>query len=246
MSSARLTFLGCGDAVGSGGRFQACLLLDGAGPLVLLDCGASSLIPMKRAGIDPREVGTVLISHLHGDHFGGLPFLILDGQFSRRTLPLTIGGPPGTAGRLRDAQEALFPGSSSTAQRFAIAVVELAERREVVVGPVQVTAFPVVHASGAPPFALRVRYGGRTVVYSGDTEWTETLVEAADGADLFVCEGYWFDKRIKYHLDWATLRANLDRLRCRRIIVTHMSRDMLDRRDEIDVECAEDGMTIAL
>jgi ribonuclease BN (tRNA processing enzyme) len=42
----------------------------------------------------------VFVSHLHGDHFGGLPFLILDGQFSGRTEPLTVAGPPGTADRL--------------------------------------------------------------------------------------------------------------------------------------------------
>jgi ribonuclease BN (tRNA processing enzyme) len=114
------------------------------------------------------------------------------------------------------------------------------------VGPVRVTAYPVVHASGATPFALRVLYGGRTVVYSGDTEWTDALVEVADGADLFVCEAYWFAKQIRFHLDFATLRANLSRLRCRQVIVTHMSQDMLERGAEVDLLCAEDGMTVTL
>jgi ribonuclease BN (tRNA processing enzyme) len=60
------------------------------------------------------------VSHLHGDHFGGLPFLILDGQFSRRTNPLTIAGPPSTARRLTEAMECLFPGSSAVARRFKL------------------------------------------------------------------------------------------------------------------------------
>lgn len=246
MTTPTLTFLGSGDAMGSGGRLQTCLLLDGGGGRVLLDCGTSSLIAMKRANIDPRSVGTVLVSHLHGDHFGGLPFMILDGQFSRRTEGLTIAGPPGTAERMRQAQEVLFPGSSRTPQKFEIDIVELADRTDTDVGPVRVTAYPVVHASGATPFALRVLYGGRTVVYSGDTEWTDALVEVADGADLFVCEAYWFAKQIRFHLDFATLRANLSRLRCRQVIVTHMSQDMLERGAEVDLLCAEDGMTVTL
>ncbi len=87
-----LQFLGSGDAFGSGDRFQTCLLLRGAGAGLLVDCGASSLIALKRARVDPAAIGAVVVTHLHGDHFGGLPFLILDGQFSGRTAPLTIAG----------------------------------------------------------------------------------------------------------------------------------------------------------
>ena len=84
-----VTFAGSGDAFGSGGRYQACIHLrpDGASP-VLLDCGATSLSALKRLGLHPGEITAVFVSHLHGDHFGGLPFLILDEQFSRRTRPL--------------------------------------------------------------------------------------------------------------------------------------------------------------
>lgn len=135
-----VTFVGSGDAFGSGGRFQACVHLrarddadtpaasgagtapdtgtaagagtEAAAPALLVDCGATSLTALKSQGFDPDEVGAVLVSHLHGDHFGGLPFLILDGQFSGRTAPLTVAGPPGTAERLTAAQELMFPGSS--------------------------------------------------------------------------------------------------------------------------------------
>jgi ribonuclease BN (tRNA processing enzyme) len=242
----RLQFLGSGDAFGSGGRFQTCLHLSGPGDPVLIDCGASSLIALKRAGLDPSEIGCVLLTHLHGDHFGGLPFLILDGQFSRRTRPLVIGGPPGVQDRVAAAMEVFFPGSSGVARRFAIELVELRERATTLVGPATVTPFVVEHASGAPAYALRVEYGGRVITYSGDTEWTESLVEAARGADLFVCEAYFFDKKIKYHLDYQTLRENRQRLDCRRVVLTHMSPDMLTRQGETDMERADDGHVIVL
>ena len=84
---ATVTFAGSGDAFSNGGRH------------VLLDCGATSLSALKRLGLDPGEIAAVFVSHLHGDHFGGLPFLILDGQFSRRVRPLAVVGPPGTSAR---------------------------------------------------------------------------------------------------------------------------------------------------
>ena len=242
----RLQFLGSGDAFGSGGRFQACIMLSGAGERVLLDCGASSLVAVKRAGVDPGEIGTVAVSHLHGDHFGGLPFLVLDGQFSRRTRPLVIAGPPGTRSRVEAAMEVFFPGSTRVARRFETTFVELAERQASELGAVAVTPFPVVHESGAPSYALRVGYGGKTIAYSGDTEWTESLIDAARGADVFVCEAYAFDRKIRYHLDHATLAEHAARLDCRRVVLTHMSPDMLARQSAALFECASDGLTIDL
>ena len=100
----KLTFVGCGDAFGSGGRFNTCFHLErAAGGNVLIDCGASSMVAIRKAGVDPNGIAAILVTHLHGDHFGGLPFFILDAQLvSRRTAPLTI------AGRAGSAQEILF------------------------------------------------------------------------------------------------------------------------------------------
>jgi len=245
VDQVRIQFLGSGDAFGSGGRFQTCLHLSGSAEPVLIDCGASSLIALKRAGLDPSEIGCVLLSHLHGDHFGGLPFLILDGQFGRRTRPLVVSGPPGVQERVLAAMEVFFPGSSKVDRRFAIEFFEL-RHEPTLVGPATVTPFVVKHASGAPAYALRVEYGGKVITYSGDTEWTESLVEAARGADLFVCEAYFFEKKVKYHLDYQTLRENRQRLDCQRVVLTHMSADMLNRRADADVECVDDGQVIAL
>jgi ribonuclease BN (tRNA processing enzyme) len=241
-----LRFLGSGDAFGSGGRFQTCMHLSGAGGARLIDCGASSLIAMKRDGVDPGDVDAVLLTHLHGDHFGGVPFLILDAQFSRRARPLVIAGPPGVRARVEAAMEALFPGSTAVQRKFEVEFIELAERRAARVGSATVTAFPVIHASGAPPYALRVDYGGRVIAYSGDTEWAESLIEAARGADLFICEAYTFDRQVKFHLDYKTIEAQAERLGARRIILTHMGRDMLARETEARFERAHDGLVVML
>jgi ribonuclease BN (tRNA processing enzyme) len=237
----KVRFLGSGDAFGSGGRFQTCIHVESGASQLLLDCGASSLIAMRRFGVDPQAIDTVILSHLHGDHFGGVPFLILDGQFKRRTRPLLVAGPPGVEKRVREAMEVFFPGSTRIERKFETRFVELADRVAVAVGPVHVTGYEVSHASGAPPFALRITGEGKIVTYSGDTEWTESLVDAARGADLFIAEALSYDKRIRYHLDLATLLKHRSRLDCRRLILTHMGEDVLARLDGLAVEAAEDG-----
>jgi ribonuclease BN (tRNA processing enzyme) len=237
----KVRFLGSGDAFGSGGRFQTCIHVETGASQLLLDCGASSLIAMRRFGVEPQAIDTVILSHLHGDHFGGVPFLVLDGQFKRRTRPLLVAGPPGVERRVREAMEVFFPGSTRIERKFETRFVELADRVAVEVGPVHVTGYEVSHASGAPPFALRITGEGKVVTYSGDTEWTESLVDAARGADLFIAEALSYDKRIRYHLDLATLLEHRSRLDCRRLILTHMGEDVLARLDGLAVEAAEDG-----
>jgi ribonuclease BN (tRNA processing enzyme) len=241
-----VTFAGCGDAFGSGGRYQACIHLRGAGGSgpVLLDCGATSLSALKRLGLDPGEIAAVFVSHLHGDHFGGLPFLILDGQFSRRTEPLIVAGPPGIARRLADAMECMFPGSSTTTRRFGIDTVELNPGSASTVSGVTVSAWEGDHPSGAPALLLRLDLAGKTLAYTGDTAWTSTLLDAAADADLLIAEAYYRDKNIPYHLRLADLDAHRDRLTAKRIIVTHMSADVLDHPDEVSFEPARDGLVI--
>jgi ribonuclease BN (tRNA processing enzyme) len=247
MTPMRIHFIGTGDAFGSGGRGQTCIRIETPSARVLLDCGATALEGMNRAGIATNTIDAVLVSHLHGDHFGGLPFFLLEAQLhSRRSRPLLIAGPPGVQARVTAAQEVLFPGSSGMAYRFRTDFVELPERRPVDICGLQVTAYPVTHASGAPSYALRVESGGRVLAYSGDAEWSDSLPETANGADLFVCEAYFFDKPMKYHLSYRTLMEHRSELRCRRLLMTHMSTDLLARLSEVELETAADGMVVDL
>lgn len=243
--AARLHFIGCGDAFGNGGRFQTCFWLEGAGESLLIDCGATSLTALKAAGVEPNDIGCVVLTHLHGDHFGGLPFLVLDGQFRRRERPLTIAGPPGTRERVHAAMDLLFPGSAAARRRFDIGFIELDARQATPVGPAVISSI-AVEQPDTPACALRVEYAGRVIAYTGDTAWTDELIELADGADLFVAEAYFFERQVPFHLDYATVLAQRDRLNCGHVVLTHMSPDMLGRQADAAIECAHDGMVVTL
>lgn len=243
----RVRFVGSGDAFGSGGRWQTCIHVAHGSQVLLVDCGATSLVALKAQGLDPNAVDAVAVTHLHGDHFGGLPFLILDGQFSHRSAPLLVAGPPGIGARLNEVMETLFPGSSRARRRFPVEVTELAaDGTPAGLGAATVRGWEVEHACGAPPLALRVELGGVSFAYSGDTQWTPALTDAARGADLFAAEAYTFDRPVRYHLDYQTLRGHLDDIRAERVVLTHMSAAMLSRLADADLPAAYDGMIIDL
>lgn len=241
-------FLGSGDAFGSGGRLQTCILVRDGEWRCLLDCGTSVLIGLKGAGIDPASIDAIVISHLHGDHFGGLPFFLLDAQFtSRRETPLIIAAHADLARRLPAAMEVLFPGSIRALDMVPTEFVALEPASSTTVGPARVDVYEVAHDCGSPPFAIRMTTpSGHVVGYSGDSEWTDTLVEAAAGCDLFIAEAYFHDKRVKGHLDYATLLHQRPRLRARRLIATHPSADLLTRVESLEIDLAHDGLLVEL
>lgn len=246
-SRAVFSFLGSGDNFGSGGRDQPCIHVASAGGRILLDCGATALISMKKFGIDPDTIDAILVSHLHGDHFGGIPFFILDAQLvSKRKRPLAVAGPPGIEKRVRDAMQILYPGSADMSLNYLIEYHELDAGVPAFVSSFTVIPCPVVHYSGAPSFAYRIHCDDVVAGYSGDSEWCEGLVQAAEGSELFICEAYYFEKTMKNHINYMTLMSHVAELGSRRIILTHLGQDMIDRLDEVELETAYDGMQVVL
>jgi ribonuclease BN (tRNA processing enzyme) len=247
MGRVTVQFLGSGDAFGSGGRFQTCFLVRSEPTRFLIDCGASSLIAMKRFGVDPGELDMILVSHLHGDHFAGVPFVVIDQNvLAKRTRPLVVAGPPGTTQRVIEAMEILFPESSRVQHGFPLEIVELEPERPRALGAVTVTPYVVQHPCGAPPLALRIECDGRIIAYSGDTVWTPSLTEAARGADLFIAEAYTSHPKSRIHLDLATLVSHLGEISAKRLILTHMSAEMLAKSGALPYEWAEDGKSVDL
>ena len=241
----RVRFIGSGDSFGNGGRFQTCILVDADRYRFLIDCGATSLVALKRADVDPGSIDAVLLTHFHGDHCGGVPYLILEGQFTKRERPLAIAGPPGVRERMTAVFEAALPTASRTEQRFAVSYLDLGEA-PTRLGPLDVLALPVAHLPETAPHGLRVRADGHVVAYTGDTDWCDALPLLADGADLFIAEAYSFEKRIPQHLSHATLVAHRDALRAKRVVLTHPGVETLARRGELTWPLADDGTTIEL
>lgn len=246
----KLTIIGSGDAFGSGGRFQTSFHVASSGGEFLIDCGATSLTGAFRQGIDPDRISTIFVTHLHGDHFGGLTWWLIHAvHVSRRTAPLTIVGPAGLEERFTLASEALFPGSTTAKRHFELRFRVWRDFEPLEEGGVTATPFVVSHPCGGTPYALRFEADGKTLAVSGDTEWVDTLTAAAKGADLFICECFAFASQARYHLNWRTIEANLPRLSAKHVLLTHLGPEALANRDAIRhprVSLAEDGLVYDL
>ena len=180
-----LLFLGSGNAFAAGRYWSSFLLND----RYLFDASPVVLPHLKQSGVAMEEIDTVFISHFHGDHFLGLPFLLLEySEKTDRSKPLNIIGPPSVEERLRAVLEAIFPHLLQKERTYELNFVEVSDRQEGEVDGLTYVARSVTHVDDFGCFGYRVAVGGRTVAYSGDSVMCEPLVELAQGADVFVVE----------------------------------------------------------
>lgn len=243
--AVRVRFVGTGDSFGSGGRFQTCILVDGPSTRFAMDFGTSSLIALAQQGIAHNTIDAVLLTHLHADHCGGVPFLLMDAMLSaKRTRPLTIAGPKDLRARMSQLAEALFPGMHVMTPKFPLEYVELEVGKPNRVLDLVVTPQAARHTAQTNPLALRVEVGDRVVAYTGDGEWTADLAKIGLDADLLIAECYFYAKPIKWHLNYPELVEHVAEFRAKRVILTHMGPEMLAHVGDVAQECARDGMVV--
>jgi len=143
----RLQFIGTGDAFSSGGRNQTSFHVNYSGYQFLIDCGATSLTALKHAEISPSEIDAIIISHFHGDHYGGLPFVFIDlGYNQSRTKDLTIVGPTGVKDRVLTALEIFYPGTNLDDFNYQTHFMEYKEGEVLALADLSIEAFKVIHA----------------------------------------------------------------------------------------------------
>jgi ribonuclease BN (tRNA processing enzyme) len=243
----RLQVVGCGDAFGSGGRNHACFLLEGESARLLLDCGPGSVPAMKRMEIAPGSLDAVFVSHLHGDHFAGIPFLFLEHRYlEQRATPLQVVGPPGLEQQMEALADALYSSGICSSQGIPVEYPEMPDGTPVEIAGARVSSFPVRHAPEMQCRGVRVEMDGRTVVYTGDTEWFDGLVAASRGADLMLLECTYHQEQGGYHLRLADILRHRDELECRQLLLVHLGAQVLAEKERHDLPWAHDGMILEL
>lgn len=249
----RVTAVGSADAFNSAGRgHTAWLLEDGQGAL-MVDFGATALQGLRRLGRDPLALDAVLFTHLHGDHIGGWPFLLVDAQYrAQRTRALTVCGPPGTRDRLQALWSACYADTSTKPLGFPLEVRELRPGDALELQGRRVEAHAAQHMR-PPHVALSYRVG--EIAFTGDTGAHDGLRALTQGARLLCCEctdlrrgpvraGPGFPAGQTRHLSWEELRTLLPALGVGRVLLAHLSEEARAGAAAIEAEARALGLDV--
>lgn len=244
---SEILFVGTSDAFGAGGRRQSAVLFRAPSGTLLIDCGATTCGGLQALGVERDEIDAIVVSHFHGDHFGGIPHILLAAIYQdERTRALVIAGPPDIESRVWALARALGHDLESREFPFALEFREIPPGSVQSIGPARITSFETKHQLESHPHGYDIRCGGQRVVYSGDTGWFDDLPRLSAGADLFICECTHHSKQLDYHLNYQTLCERQREFDCGRIFLTHRSEEMLGRSDTASFELADDGMSVHL
>jgi ribonuclease BN (tRNA processing enzyme) len=243
---SEVVFVGTSDAFGAGGRRQSAIVLrTGSGGALLLDCGATTGSGLDALGIARDEIEAILISHFHGDHFGGIPLLLLAALYEdERKHRIRIAGPRGIERRVRELASAMGHGLEHRRFTFPIEFEEIGPGAVLDLGPVRARAFATHHTPDSHPHGFVLDTAGLRIAYSGDTGWFDGLPRAVAGSHLFISECTYRRARFEYHLNLETLEAHRREFDCGRIVLTHLGAEMVDRRCSFDT--ADDGSRVQL
>ncbi|MFK7897530.1 MAG: MBL fold metallo-hydrolase [Myxococcota bacterium] len=243
--SSEIVFIGTSDAFGAGGRRQSAIFLRGERGGMLFDCGGTTNTGLNDLGLSRDEIDVVLISHFHGDHFGGIPALLYAALYTdNRKHPIEIVGPPGVEERVHELGAALGHHLSDREWSFPIHFREIHPDQTIQAGPAELTAFRTEHQPEAHPQGYRARVGREQIAYSGDTGWFDGLPEQIAGSDLFICECTLCNAELDFHLSLEELREHRDDLDCGRLILTHLGEEMAAQRGQLEIETADDGLAV--
>ncbi|MEZ4466953.1 MAG: MBL fold metallo-hydrolase [bacterium] len=247
-----LTFLGTADAFNSAGRGNSCYWIDDAHGSYVVDFGPTALLQCRRLGLDPGRLDVVYLTHLHGDHIGGLALLYIDLLFvRRRTRPLTIFGPEGPPARVEALFDSAYPAVVAKGAGFEVRFVEWAVPGVHDDGPRRIRTLRARHDTHAIASSLRIESSAEpTVAFSGDTGWQPELVEFVAGAEAFICECSMVDAIFWGHLSLEEIRAHRAALDVGQLYLSHLGDDSrvaaVAAADELGLRVAEDGLRISL
>jgi ribonuclease BN (tRNA processing enzyme) len=247
MQPIKIVFLGTGDAFSAGGRNQAAILIQHPEITFLLDCGATTLAALNRQNLSFEDLDFILLSHLHGDHIGGLPFLFLHFCYIEpRSKALEILGPKGLDERTRQLFRAMYADAASEPLPFDLSFTPLEPHSRHRINKLTIMPFPVPHMEDPPSFGFSLELDGRRIVYSGDSGWTEELALQAKDADLFICECSFYESEAAYHLNYPLIVERLAGCGARRLVLTHIGQEVLQHSKQPDIEIAGDGSVLTL
>jgi ribonuclease BN (tRNA processing enzyme) len=255
---ATVTVVGSSDAFNAAGRAHSCYLVEGegAGP-IMVDFGATALAALRRVGREPTELAGIAVTHLHGDHIGGFPFLVIDGMFNAiRHDRLEVVGPVNLEERITRLCDVTYGDVAEREKPYELSFRSIEPGERATLAGIEIAAFAAEHMDPPEqPLCLRLELaGGGSVAFSGDTKLCDGLFEAAAGVDLLVAECSALAPPCGRHITWSEWREVLPAIGAKRVLLSHLGAEvraniprlLTEVPPGVDVTFADDGLCLTL
>ena len=193
----RVTILGSGTPRPDINRFSQSILVEAGDEKLLFDAGRGSAIRLSQANINIGDINKIFLTHLHSDHTLGMPDVIMTGWIYQRKKILNIYGPKGTRDFIKDIKSAfkedikirVAPPENHSEEGLKTKIHEVQQGLIFEKNQLKVIAFDVDHGGGVKhAYGYKIIYKGRSVVISGDTNYSANLVSHAKNSDLLIHE----------------------------------------------------------
>jgi ribonuclease Z len=253
----KVTFMGTGAAFSTRRRTNVALLVQEGATRILIECGPTVLYQLDLAGANVGQVRYLFVSHRHGDHILGLPMFLLTRLLRVRSRGLTVLGSGDVLQAGKDLTRLVYPELTEHLDSLCWVEVPAGEPASLELEPsIQLSTLPVSHSSHVSALAVRLDFqsSGRSLVYTGDTAYTEELTDLAAGCDLLVHEANFseaLEPGLKAdgrggHSSACQAGHAASRAACRTLALVHLSPDYVGREDEVRAEAAQefDGQII--
>lgn len=225
---------------------SACALID---QKILVDCGNGTIKTMLEQGININKIEAVLVTHLHGDHFLDLPFLIMQRNFDAADSKLNIYCPVGTTEAIAKIIEITYseiPDWTVLRDKTKTKFVEFASLNSQEVAPGYFAdSYLVAHGNFAPAYGFIIKHDDRAVGFSGDSTYCKAVDEIAKNSNLAILDASFVDvnsKHMSVH-DIETLAQKYTTT----IIPTHMSapaRTYMENSHLANIIVPKDGQAV--
>ncbi|NUM34214.1 MAG: MBL fold metallo-hydrolase [Candidatus Brocadiae bacterium] len=244
MGSLRLLFLGTGDYANTGARANQSIWIQSQDTNVLLECGPTTLLRMQQERLNPNELQAVLITHFHGDHFVGIVFLDLALTLDwNRQKSIVYAGPRGLQNHFEQTYKVCY-GDFYPNYQFPRNFEEYSPKQTYNLEGMQIFPIPMKHKKES--LGYRIQTQGKTIAFTGDTAWNDDMINLSKDADLLITECVDYQKTSKNHLSYQELKEHSALLGAKKIVLTHVGKDVLENRSSIQWDIMDDGKEILL
>lgn len=197
---------------------------------ILVDVPNGVTKHLKRLGYDVLNIDTILLTHLHGDHFFDIPFFLLNKLFEKSHAKITIVGPKGSREKIQQLVALGFPNTwEKLKECYEIDIVEYDTNTTIQLPGIKIETKEVKHADFKPAFGYLVEIEGKKIGFSGDSCYCDAIEDLVKESEVSVLDMSMKENGNEAHMGYTEVQEICTRYPNKKIIATHMHEATIEK-----------------